>query len=96
MNKPRCSTFFLTTAHLPPFFRAQQDKKPRAQPGDFERQVDQIRKDIDSVRSNLADAEKFVHSLLLVLSRLFEVFAEFLTFALLLLVVACRFGCFVL
>lgn len=33
-------------------------EKKRAQPGDFERQVEQIRKDISSVRSNLAAAEK--------------------------------------
>jgi hypothetical protein len=62
---PRCAALPsarpLTPLPLPALPRARQDaKKPRAQPGDFERQVDQIRKDIDSVRSNLEDAEKCV------------------------------------
>lgn len=43
------------------YFTGKDSKKTRAQPGDFERQVDQIRKDIDSVRSNLQDAEKYVY-----------------------------------
>ncbi|CDF38423.1 unnamed protein product [Chondrus crispus] len=37
--------------------KKQQEKK-RAQPGDFERQVEQIRTDIKTVRSNLAEAQK--------------------------------------
>jgi hypothetical protein len=44
--------------HFLSFVLRKDSKKPRAQPGDFERQVDQIRKDIDVVRSNLQDAEK--------------------------------------
>jgi hypothetical protein len=38
----------------------QDGKKPRAQAGDFEKQVDQIRKDIETVRANLAAAERYV------------------------------------
>lgn len=36
-----------------------KDKK-RAQPGDFEKQVDQIRKDIRKVKENLSRAQKYV------------------------------------
>ncbi|PXF44175.1 hypothetical protein BWQ96_06035 [Gracilariopsis chorda] len=35
-----------------------QKPKRRAQPGDFERQVEHIRRDIGTIRSNLAAAEK--------------------------------------
>lgn len=37
---------------------SKKPEKKRAQPGDFDRQVEQIRKDINTVRSNLAAAEK--------------------------------------
>lgn len=36
----------------------QEPKKGRTQAGDFERQVEQIRKDIKAVRANLDAAEK--------------------------------------
>lgn len=38
----------------------ETQNKKRSQPGDFERQVEQIRKDIRSVRKNLALAQKYV------------------------------------